>query len=150
MPKLPDPKQLLNLQAQHERADAAPTGEVVLALDYGEKCCGLAMALDGITVLPVGVVNTSELTATLQRVIKQHQIQILVVGLPVSSDGSENKICAEIRRLATKWSSAFSRVSLELVNERFSSQAALSPNKDRIDDLAAMQILQFYLDQTSR
>lgn len=146
--KSPDPKQLLNLQAQHERAiNKVGATEALMSLDYGEKFCGVAIALDGQTVLPLAVVETSGLNEKLEHFINLHAVKRLIIGLPLSSDSSENHICEAIRDWSAKFSSQHSALRVDLINERFSSQATISPDKSRIDDLAAMQILQFYLDQ---
>lgn len=147
MPKVPTPKQLLNLQAQHEQPSKMAAGGVVLAIDYGEKYCGLAVAPDGMTVLPVGVSQTEYLKPKLQELLGQYQGQVLVLGLPLSSDGSENHVCEQIRDLAAELKTLYPEKMVELVNERGSSQAALSPDESRLDDLAAAHILEFYLSK---
>lgn len=145
--KKPTSKQLLNLAAQHERYEANTGGKkALLAIDYGEKFCGLAVAPDGVTVLPAAVVNTPQLEEALESLIEQYAAKTIVLGMPISSDGSENHICKLVRALAGQYKNRFATLSIVLVNERFSSQAALSPDKNRIDDLAAMQILEFYLN----
>lgn len=145
-------EQLLNLAVQQERTSkVAPIKAAsVLALDYGEKFCGLAIAPDGVTVLPAAVVQTEKIDSALQSLLTDYQVKTLVIGLPLSSDGTENHICQQIRAFSADIASRHKNLDIELVNERFSSQAVLSPNKDRIDDLAAMQILEFYLAQAKR
>lgn len=151
MPKKPDPKALLNLQAQHERLAQGGAGEkALLGVDYGEKFCGLAVAPDGQTVLPAAVVETSKLSSALESLVVTHKPEVIVFGLPVSSDGTENHICDQIRALVKTLTPKFKGLRVALINERFSSQKVLSPDKSRIDDLAAMQILQFYLDSLAQ
>ena len=148
MNKKPTRDQLLNLSAQHEyELSTELRGAVIMALDYGEKFCGLAVAPDGITVLPAAVVDTSKLESALESMVSDYTPQTLVIGLPVSANGAENHICAQIRTLAAKLENQLVPLAIELVNERHSSQAVIGDKNDRIDDLAAMQILEFYLAQ---
>lgn len=142
-------KALFNLTVRHERQEKSSLekSEAVVALDYGEKFCGLALVPDGKTVLPAAVVTTSELEGALKSLVTSYAVKRLVIGLPLSSDGTENHICSQIRNLASKLEQKFTNVTISFVNERFSTQAVLSPDKSRIDDLAAMQILEFYLAQ---
>ncbi len=150
MPKKISPQDLLNLTTQNEHKQEKKGPLVpILALDYGEKFCGLAVAPDGYTVLPAAVVSTDKLNSALTSLVNDYKIEILVVGLPVSADGTENHLCAVIRRLVARLETLFSKLTICLVNERFSSQAVIALNKEsRIDDLAAMHILEFYLGQT--
>ena len=144
--KKPNPKDLLNLQAQYERSEPVKRKKsALLAVDYGEKFCGLAVAPDGMTVLPAAVVVTQKLETALSSLVEQYKPTVVVFGLPVSSDSSENHVCDQIRKVVHQLTPRFKGLVFKLVNERFSSQQTLSPSKDRIDDLAAMQILEFYL-----
>ncbi len=140
-------KALLDLNARHERSNLSKQSDLtpILALDYGEKFCGFAVAPDGQTVLPAAVVSADKLESALNSLVESYKIKQLVIGLPVSSDGTENHICKQIKQLGAKLEKQLSAVKISLVNERFSTQAVLSPDKERIDDLAAMQILEFYL-----
>jgi len=137
----------MDLKVRNERQKdvSAFPKKSILAVDYGEKYCGLAIATDGHTVLPAAVVQRARLEEAIDSMIKDYQVEVLVIGLPLSSDGSQNHICQQINTVAEKLEQKYTKLTIELVNERFSSQAVLSGDKSRIDDLAAMQILEFYL-----
>lgn len=145
-------EQLLNLKVQQERSPQStrrpqpPT----LALDYGEKYCGLAIAPDGVTVLPAAVIQTGKINSALQSLIADYNVEVLVLGLPLSSDGSENHICQQIRALSGRLKTRYKTLQIALVNERYSTQAVIASDEARVDDLAAMQILEFYLAQTKK
>lgn len=146
-------EQLLNLAVQHERSPkpSATTPKVpTLALDYGEKYCGLAIAPDGVTVLPAAVVQTEKIDSALESLIIDYKVEILVLGLPLSSDGSENHICQQIQTFSSQLRNRYKTLQIELVNERYSTQAVIAGENSRVDDLAAMQILEFYLAQTKK
>jgi len=81
----------------------------------------------------------------LQRVkelVEQKNCSKIILGLPISSDGSENHICEQIRSVATLLT-IFAPV--EFINERYSTQFAEGPKNKRLDDLAAAKILEYYL-----
>jgi len=133
---------LKNLELQNELQPQIVIQENILALDYGQKFCGLAFLENGV-VLPLGVVPRDEILAVIQREITIRNIKKIIIGLPISDNGSENEICAEIRKFSENLETL---VPFEFINERFSSQnTVFSEKNERIDDLAAAQILEFYL-----
>jgi len=138
-----DPRALRSLQLQNEM-EPAPVAysEPLLALDWGAKNCGLAWTPDGSVCLPLGVWPTDEVATAIKNFVQEKSISELIVGLPVSSDSSENDTCAHVRNFAQQFSTTLTVI---FSNERGSSQATLSPDRARIDDLAAAQILQNYL-----
>jgi len=131
----------LELENQFHSVDNKKN-QIVLSLDYGEKFCGLAWSPDGFMIFPIGVISTENIIGEMQTIIKNRKVSHLILGLPISSDGGENEICQKIRQLGDKFKSL---LPVEFVNERFSSQSVISSENDRIDDLAAAKILQFYL-----
>ena len=143
--KHPDPKILQNLKVQTEENPRIFLEHDVLAVDYGEKFCGLAWTQEGV-VFPVGVFSNGEIISAVVKKSAEKSIKNILLGLPISNDGSENHVCAQIRELGVVLEKK--GFFIEYVNERFSSQNTISPNKDdRIDDLAAAQILEFWLRQ---
>ncbi len=149
-----DPRTLRNLELQNENSGEAGESEPILALDYGARFCGLAFCLDGILVLPGGIFETDNVIFEIQKVAQARGIKKIVVGLPISGDGTENEMCAEIRSFVDTLQRNVS-TSIEFINEQFSSQNTIpsrkeKDKKDRIDDLAAMQILEFYLQKVRK
>ncbi len=140
-----DPKilQNLELQSQKKRKDEVESPPI-LGIDYGEKFSGIAISPDGICVFPLKIVKTEELNTSMLSILENKKIKKIVFGIPLSSDNYENKVCLDIRRFAEK----FKKKSYKIIfqNERFSSQNTFFRKKDeRIDDLAAAKILEFYL-----
>ena len=123
-----------------------------LSLDFGKKLCGLSWSPDGVCVLPISVFHTSEIEKNIQKIVTAKKIEEVVIGLPISSDGSENQLCKQIRTFAKRLQ-PFAKV--EFINERFSSQLVTIPDKlvghhggereSRTDDLAAVGILELFL-----
>jgi putative Holliday junction resolvase len=135
-----------------------------LALDVGERRTGVA----------VGEALARPLT-TLQRhskaqdfvaignLIREHQVDTVVVGLPLNMDGSRGFQAQRVERYARLLESALREMGLavELVlwDERMTTEQAEQAMIDggrgrqarrrRIDAVAAAVILQSYLDQRS-
>lgn len=119
----------------------------MVALDYGQKYCGIAYSPNGINVFPVQVVKHNELEAVLGELIQGKEIEKIVLGLPLSTNGQENPLCAEIRQFARRLGRQFG-LPIDYVDERFSSKSSVTDkSRHRIDDLAAAQILEYYLAQ---
>lgn len=133
--------QSLELQNEHPRATSSQNP--LLALDWGEKFCGLAWTPDGQVCLPVGVFIRTEIETMINKFIQEKSIQKIIVGLPISGNGTENHICDSIREFVKN----SIHIDVEWVNERGSSQATVTPGKERIDDLAALQILEQFLQK---
>ncbi len=126
----------------------------ILAFDYGEKFCGLAWSPDGVVVFPLEIVETAKAREKILELYKAKKCQQLVIGLPISGDGTENNVCQKIRNFATalRGTAGFLDIeNIEFVNERNSSQETFfrgksNQPKQRIDDLAAARILEYWLE----
>lgn len=133
--------QLSSLELQNEHAHQNQKKKPLLALDWGEKFCGLAWTPDGQVCLPLGIFKRTQIEDMINKIAQEKNITKIIVGLPISGNGTENHICKSIREFVKN----SIHISAEWSNERGSSQATISPNKNRIDDLAALQILEQYL-----
>lgn len=133
--------QLYSLELQNEHVHKTPQQKPLLALDWGEKFCGLAWTPDGQVCLPLGIFKRTQIEDMINKFAQEKKITKIIVGLPISGDGTENHICKSIREFVKN----SIHISSEWSNERGSSQATISPDKNRIDDLAAIQILEQYL-----
>lgn len=114
------------------------------AIDYGEKHCGIAYSPNGENIFPVDIVPPEALETVLVEVIKAKNITGFVLGLPLSTDGSDNPLCEKVRQLGRRLRRQFD-LPVEFVDERYSSKSVVGTG--RIDDLAAGQILEYYLAQ---
>ena len=130
----------------------------MLSIDYGARRTGLATTdreqriATGLCTLP-----TEEVLPFLRNYVQQEQVEGFVLGDPMSLSGGESDASAGVQRIANALRSAFPKLSLYWVDERFSSQeasralrAAGLPKKKRscksaIDRTAAVLILQTYL-----
>jgi putative holliday junction resolvase len=133
----------------------------ILGLDYGEKRIGVAICDElGFTAqgLPTIIRKTKkhdlEIFANL---IKDYEVEKIVVGYPLRIDGSEGIQCEKVNRFAAlldkifslpiiKWPETFSTKEAEeiLIN----SGICWKKRKGKVDQLAACLILQSYLDSS--
>ncbi|MCF7830929.1 Holliday junction resolvase RuvX [Candidatus Gracilibacteria bacterium] len=134
---------LQNLELQNKSV-GKKIAQNILGLDFGQKFCGLAFSPDGVCVVPLEVVATTNILERIKEISEAKNIQKIVLGLPLEKDGTNNKWCEEILLFAKKLTKT---IPLEFVNERSSSQNIINTKKERIDDLAAAKILEFYLDK---
>lgn len=131
----------------------------VLALDIGAKRIGVAVSdPSGTVATPVKVLATSAVLGdarVLANLTADYEVELVVVGLPVSLDGSEGAQAAEVRRVGTVLATRL-QIPFEYYDERLSSAAAkramneagVSDRAKRgsVDMIAAALFLQSFLD----
>ncbi len=130
-----------------------------LGLDIGRKRIGVA-GCDGTGLIATGLETIyrksfAQVVANLEAIIRAREVQVLVVGLPYSMDGTVGPQARQTLKFAQALSTAL-QLPVEYVDERLTSfQAAemlkaenISPsrNKGLIDRKAAALILQQWLD----
>lgn len=130
-----------------------------LGLDVGKKRIGVA-GCDGTGLIATGLTTIerksfASVLAQLQALVAERQVQILVVGLPYSLDGTLGFQAQQIQKFATGIAKAL-QLPVEYVDERLTSFQAEqliqaegqspSRNKALIDRKAASLILQQWLD----
>ncbi len=131
-----------------------------LGLDIGSKRIGVA-GCDGTGLIATGLTTIERQSfaldvAQLQRIVKERQAQILVVGLPYSMNGSVGFQAKQVQKLAQRLAKALN-LPLVYVDERLTSfqaeQLLIAENrspsrhKSLIDRKAAALILQQWLDE---
>lgn len=130
--------------------------EYILAIDYGSKRVGLAIA-HKIARLPrpLTTLQASEhLLAAIQRIIVEESIGLVVVGVPHNMDGSESKQSQLCAAFARELSSVLT-VPVRTADETLSSEEAESAlraigkdySKSDVDAMSAAVILERYFDE---
>jgi len=131
----------------------------VLAFDFGEKFTGVAVGESSIGVAhPLGLIIAKGSAARMDEtaaLVAEWKPGFLVVGLPLSMDGTEHELTRRCRRFARQLEARF-RLPVELVDERLSSAAAEEAlraagkggrkHKLRAHQVSAQIILQSYFD----
>ncbi|MBD2594962.1 Holliday junction DNA helicase RuvA [Nostoc sp. MBR 210] len=130
-----------------------------LGLDIGRKRIGVA-GCDRTGLIATGITTIERSSferdvEQFQNIVNERQVEILVVGLPYSMDGSLGFQAHQVQKFATKLSKAL-KLPIEYVDERLTSFQAeqmliaenLSPSRHKglIDRKAAALILQQWLD----
>ena len=130
-----------------------------LGLDVGRKRLGVA-GCDGMGLIATGLTTIErtsfkEDVAKLQQIVKEREVEVLVVGLPYSLDGTIGFQAKQVQKFARRISQAL-QLPVEYVDERLTSVEAeaqlkaqkrfSSYNKGLIDRQAAAIILQQWLD----
>ncbi len=133
----------------------------VLALDVGEKRIGVALSDEaGQFAMPLTTVQAQPLARALAQIsalVLEHGIELIVIGWPLTLSGEVGVQAHTTQAFATQLQSHVS-VPLTMFDERLTSTVAkqilremgVKPEKrkQRIDEIAAMVILQDYLDHT--
>ena len=134
----------------------------VMGLDVGTKTVGVAVSdALGMTAQGLRVVRRKNLRSDvgeLKRVIREHEVSRVVVGLPLNMDGSEGPRATASREFGAMLAEA-TGLPIEYWDERLSTVAAermliegdvsRERRKQVIDQVAASIILQGWLDAHS-
>lgn len=126
----------------------------VLALDYGSARCGCAVS-DPTGVLatplePVLAPGTRRGIARLRALVRELEVERVVVGLPLSLSGGDSAQTTETRAFAAKLERHLS-VPVELYDERFTTKIAQRTGGAADEDSrAAAHLLDDWLAARSR
>ena len=130
-----------------------------LGLDVGKRRMGVA-GCDGTGLIATGLTtikrtNWAEDVRQLKEIVKQRQVEILVIGLPYNLDGTVGNQAKQTQKFAERISRSL-ELPFEYVDERLTSVEAEAQlkaqkqfstrNKGAIDRRAAAIILQQWLD----
>lgn len=138
---------------------AAITLATVLAFDFGEKRIGVAVGEHLIgTASPLATIDNESNEIRFQSItelVREWQPKLLVVGLPLNTDGTEHAMTQLCKKFARRLNGRFS-LPVALVDERYSSLEASQrlnesgikgrAQKAMLDQVAAQTILQSYFD----
>ncbi len=139
-----------------------PVVGTLLAFDFGTQRIGVAVgntiAASSEPLVTIAEEKNEIRFAKIAELIKQWQPSALLVGSPCNDDGTPHELTALCRRFAKRLHGRFG-VATFLVDERYTSHAASErlnlagirgrEQKALIDQYAAQQILQAYLDEPS-
>ncbi|MCW9024844.1 MAG: Holliday junction resolvase RuvX [Gammaproteobacteria bacterium] len=135
-----------------------------LGFDYGTKRIGIAVGQEitatARALITINSKNQKPDWDAISKLIAEWQPALLVVGLPLHMDGTEQPVTDAARRFGNQLKGRYN-LPVEMMDERLSSHEAESlleqgpsrRNKKQnqaIDHLAAQLILQSWLDNTER
>jgi putative Holliday junction resolvase len=149
------------LLIDNEKVYVAETvlSSTVLAFDFGEQRIGVAVGEHLLaTANPLTTIDNESNEVRFQVIaglIQEWRPKLLVVGLPLSLDGSENSVTQLCKKFARRLNGRFN-LPVILIDERFSSAEASNllnesgirgrAQKEMLDQVAAQTILQSYFD----
>jgi putative Holliday junction resolvase len=139
---------------------SAKDAGTVLAFDFGERFTGVAVGECSIRVAhPLGLIAAQGSAARMDEaaeLVAEWKPGTLVVGLPLSMDGSEHALTRRCRRFARQLEARF-KLPVRLVDERLSSASAEEAlraagkggrkHKLHAHQVSAQIILQSYFDE---
>lgn len=133
----------------------------VMAIDYGEARIGLALS-DALGMLahPLETVPGQDKKAARGRIVSlvsEREVGTVLIGLPLRMDGSEGTAVERVRAFTKRLRRDLPEgIEILEIDERLSTVAAMEKlhaagrteknSRDRIDQAAAMEFLQEYLD----
>jgi putative Holliday junction resolvase len=130
----------------------------IMGLDYGTRRIGVAMS-DALHLIarPFAVLeaNTDRLRSEVRSLAEEHEVELIVVGLPVNLSGGDTPSTIGARQLASLVADA-TGLPVKLSDERYTTKTAeqvliganvrREDRKQVIDKVAAAVMLQHYLD----
>jgi putative Holliday junction resolvase len=125
----------------------------VLGLDYGSARCGCALSdPTGTIVTPIDPVErpaTKRGLSRLRELVREREVERVVVGLPLSLSGEDSAQTRETRAFATELSTRLGEaIPVELHDERFTTRLAQrmdGPHAASEDSRAAAHLLESWL-----
>lgn len=127
----------------------------LMAFDFGLRRIGVAMGQEMIgTGQPLAMILADNGTpdwAQIEKLLVEWQPDLVLVGLPLNMDGSENDMCGRARKFGKRLHGRF-HVPIEMVDERLTSYEAKGQvmaaggsrdyGRHGVDDRAAVLILE--------
>jgi putative Holliday junction resolvase len=130
----------------------------IAAIDFGLKRIGLALSdRERKLALPLAVVEGGKRALqNIRNALPLKEVDLILIGLPLEMSGKKGAAAVQVEQFAKMVHEAFG-IEVCLIDERLSSKAAdanlreISFNRkertERLDMVAAMLLLQNYLDQ---
>lgn len=134
----------------------------ILAIDYGEKRCGIAVT-DSLKMIAnaLQTVDTKELLTFLKNYFQKETVETVVVGEPKRMSNEPSSIAPKIEKFISDFKILYPEIKVERIDERFTSKMAFQTmidsglkkkdrqNKALVDTISATIILQSYLESKS-
>lgn len=123
----------------------------VLALDFGEARCGVAISDESQTLAtpidPIAAPATRRGRGRIRALVTEVGAERVIVGLPTPLSGSENEQTRQTRAFASSLAALLS-IPVELYDERFTTTLAnMRGGQTSEDSRAAAVLLQEWLDR---
>jgi putative Holliday junction resolvase len=117
----------------------------ILALDYGSARCGAALSdPTGTLATPMEPVLRAATRRGLKRIatlVREQEVGMVVVGLPLSLNGGDSTQTEEARAFAQRLEEVLDHVPVELYDERFTTTLAQRAGGSASEDSRAAAVL---------
>lgn len=132
----------------------------IMGIDFGDSRIGIALSDPlGIMASPLTIITRTEETRDIEAIIDiihQNEVGRIVMGLPISMDGTIGQQAEKVKQFAAKLDKKVD-IPVEFKDERLSTVVAKNlvqevrktDRKTRYDAAAAALILQSYLDDNA-
>jgi len=136
----------------------------ILSIDYGKKRTGIAVT-DSLQLIagPLETVDTPLLFAYLSSYIQREQVERIVIGKPLQTNGAPSENLQRIEQFVNRWKKKYPEIPIVYFDERFTSvlahKAIISggvkkktrrEDKGLVDRVSATIILEDYLRSRNR
>ena len=135
------------------------TPQTLLGFDFGTKSIGVATGqMITATAQPIDAIKANDGIPnwdTVEKVIKEWQPDLVVVGLPLNMDGTEQMITQRAKKFANRLNGRFG-VNIALQDERLTTASAKefiferggfkALDKGKIDSVSAALILESWME----
>lgn len=135
----------------------------ILAIDFGKKHIGLAVSDETKTIATgldtLSYHNKKEVIEKLKQIVKDKEVEKIVLGYPISMSGKITKIGLEVLEFK-KFLEQNLSLKIELLDERLTTEISKriveqvrrkpTPPKALLDKLSAIIMLQDYLSQIKK
>ena len=131
----------------------------LLAIDYGQKRVGIAITdEEQIIASALTTLSSKDVIPFLKDYLIQEEVECFVVGLAKNLDNTPSKSAKYIEPFVRRLKAAFPEISIERVDERFTSKIAFQTmidagvrqrkrrDKGLVDKISATLILQSFLN----
>lgn len=134
----------------------------ILGIDYGDARTGIAMT-DALNITAQGLETIHNegsdklILRRLDEIIKQYNIDIIVVGRPINMNGTSSERTEKTEQFIHKLKCKYNKIKIETIDERLTTVAAhktmnlldINKNKKRniVDTISAVYILETYLNK---
>jgi len=97
----------------------------ILGIDFGRKRVGAAFAPDSSMAFRLCTLNNDNtFWESLQKIIKQNSVEEIVVGLPISMDGTHSAETKNVLNFVKELKQKFENIKVHTYDERLSTQEA--------------------------
>ncbi|SMC70187.1 Holliday junction resolvase RuvX [Pedobacter africanus] len=132
----------------------------IIAFDYGTKRIGIAVT-DPLQIIATGLdtIHPKDIIEYLKKYLSKEPVEAFVFGDPKQMDGSPSESAQHVKGFAKTLKKTFPDIPQHWIDERFTSKMAHQTilqsglkkqdrrNKERVDTISAILILQYFMEQ---